>query len=100
MIEQYEDENVTRGTKRPRPEHVRKLLQVLDSTGTPVFYKGNIRATFTNNDLGSEELNRWREDFPHFYRDGSPIPAVLRRDRNCEEYGWTRSRISLPMVSA
>lgn len=85
---------------QPDPEHIRKLLLIMDATGTPVFYKGNIRDTFEKNDLGADELNRWREDFPPTYRDGTPIPAVVRRDRLCQVHAWTRSRIGLPMVAA
>ncbi len=83
---------------QPDPEHIRKLLLVMDTTGTPVFYKGNLRGLFDCNDLGSEELNRWREDIPGCYPDGTPIPAVMRRERMCDAYGWTRSRFSLPVV--
>ena len=75
---------------QPDAEHVRRLLKVMDATGTPVFYKGNIRPTFKT-DLGSPALNRWREDFPLVYRDGRPIPAVVRRQRLCREMGWTES---------
>jgi protein gp37 len=85
---------------QPDPEHVRKLLQVMDATNTPVFYKGNIAELFEKNDLGSDELNRWREDFPQAHRDGSPIPAVVRRQQNCERHGWTKSKLSLPMVAS
>jgi hypothetical protein len=84
---------------QPDPEHIRRLLLVMDATGTPVFYKGNIRGLFEANDLGTDELNRWREDFPCCYRDGTPIPTVVRRDRMSERHGWTRSRFSLPVVS-
>jgi|SRR5262245_19114 len=77
---------------QPDPEHIERLLQVLDATGTPVFYKGNIKPFFRQHDLGTEELNRWREDFPVRYRSGEFIPAVLRRQRECEKHGWTRSR--------
>jgi protein gp37 len=84
---------------QPDPDHIRKLLLVMDATGTPVFYKGNIREMFDANDLGTDELNRWREDFPRSYRDGSPIPAVIRRDRMCEVNGWTPSRLALPVIS-
>lgn len=77
---------------QPDPDHIRKLLEVLDATDTPVFYKGNIQALFEANDLGSDELNRWREDFPWTHRDGKPIPAVVRRDQQCIEHGWPRSR--------
>jgi protein gp37 len=83
---------------QPDPEHIRRLLTVMDSTRTPVFYKGNIQGLFEENDLGSEELNRWREDFPEIYRDGSPIPAVARRGQLCDEHGWTKTRLSLPLV--
>lgn len=85
---------------QPDPEHIRKLLLIMDATKTPVFFKGNIATLFEDNDLGSEELNRWREDFPQTYRNGTPIPAVVRRDRNCLIHGWTRSRVSLPMVTS
>jgi hypothetical protein len=47
---------------------------------------------FKANDLGSAELNRWREDFPSHYRDGSPIAAVNRRQALCLRHGWTLSR--------
>jgi protein gp37 len=83
---------------QPNPEHIRKLLEVMDATGTPVFYKGNIRALFEQNDLGTAELNRWREDFPRRYRDGTEIPAVLRRDQMAETFGWPRSRIPLQLA--
>ena len=79
---------------QPDPEHIRKLLTVMDATRTPVFYKGNIRPLFRDNDLGSDELNRWREDFPPTYRDGTPIPAVIARDQMCQLHGWTRSRFA------
>jgi protein gp37 len=84
---------------QPDPEHVRRLLLVMDATGTPVFYKGNIGPLFDAHDLGTDDLNRWREDFPHSYRDGTPIPAVLRRDRMAQAYGWMPSRVALPVVS-
>ena len=77
---------------QPDVTHVRKLLEVMDASRTPVFYKGNIKPLFESNDLGGEELNRWREDFPLSYRDGSPIPAVVRRQGRCEQYGWTKAR--------
>jgi hypothetical protein len=85
---------------QPDPEHVRKLLVVLDATRTPVFYKGNVRGLFAAHDLGGAELNRWREDFPAAYRDGTPIPAVARRARQSEVHCWTRPRIGLATVSA
>lgn len=96
---------------QPDPQHVRNLLEVMDRTGTPVFYKGNIKATFDCDPFPTEELNRWREDFPVAYRDGSRIPAVMQRQRNCVTRGWTRSRgieleplasdltVSLPVLS-
>jgi hypothetical protein len=84
---------------QPDPEHIRKLLTVMDSTNTPVFYKGNIAPMFENCDLGSDELNRWREDFPQRYRDGTAIPAVARRERMCAVHGWTPLRVSLPVIS-
>jgi hypothetical protein len=39
---------------------------------------------FDREDLGNDRLNRWREDFPLAYRDGKPIPAVARRQRQCD----------------
>jgi hypothetical protein len=83
---------------QPDPEHIRKLLVVMDATGTPVFHKGNIRGLFEANDLGAAELNRWREDFPAAYRDGTPIPAVARRERMAAAHGWARPRLSLPVM--
>lgn len=77
---------------QPDPRNVAKLLAILDATGTPVFYKGNIRPLFKANDLGTAEFNRWREDFPASYRDGATIPAVARRQENCRRYGWQQSR--------
>ncbi len=85
---------------QPSVEHIRNLLLVMDATATPAFFKGNIQPLFEASDLGSDELNRWREDFPRTYRDGTPIPAVVRRDQMCQTHGWTRSRQSLPMVDA
>jgi hypothetical protein len=63
---------------------------------TPVFYKGNSGPLFAHYDFGDEQLNRWREDFPVRYRDGSEIPAVVERQRQCAKRGWTRT--SLPLV--
>jgi protein gp37 len=83
---------------QPEVEHVKKLLQVMDATRTPVFFKGNIQPLFDANDLGTDELNRWREDFPRTYRDGKEIPAVKRREQMCAEHGWTAPRFSLPVV--
>jgi protein gp37 len=74
---------------QPDVGHVRRLLEVMDATGTPVFFKGNIRPLFDAHDLGSDELNRWREDFPVADREGRPIPAVVRRQVQCVEQGWT-----------
>ena len=82
---------------QPDVGHVRKLLEVMDATGTPVFFKGNIKPLFDSHDLGSEELNRWREDFPAAYRDGRPIPAVVRRQILCVRHGWTRTQgVAIP----
>jgi protein gp37 len=81
---------------QPDPSHVASLLSVLDATQTPVFYKGNIRPLFDQHDFGDEQLNRWREDFPIRYRDGSAIPAVAERQKQCAKRGW--ARISLPTV--
>ena len=69
---------------QPDPAHVANLLPAFAST--PVFYKGNIKACIEGNGLG-----RWREDFPAFYRDGSPIAAVQQRQDNAIEYGWARN---------
>jgi protein gp37 len=82
------------GPKYFQPDHVhiRNLLEVMDATNTPVFYKGNIRKLFTGRDLGTADLNRWREDFPTTYRDGRPIAAVARRQEQCKLHGWTPSR--------
>lgn len=80
---------------QPDPAHVRNLLQVMDATETPVFYKGNIRAMFEH-DLGTAALNRWREDFPLADRDGRPIPAVVRRQTLCRRHGWT---LATPMMT-
>src|SRR5262249_13179039 len=77
---------------QPDAAHIRKLLEVMDATGTPVFYKGNIKPLLESGDLGGEALNRWREDFPLSYKGGSPIPAVVRRQDRCEQYGWTKAR--------
>lgn len=77
---------------QPDPQHIHRLLTVMDATATPIFYKGNIRPLFKANDLGSDELNRWREDFPGRYRDGAPIAAVIERQRNCQRHGWALSR--------
>lgn len=77
---------------QPAAEHIGKLLDVVDSTGTPVFYKGNIKPLFKAHDFGTLELNRWREDFPTAYSDGAEIPAVTRRQKECRRLGWTISR--------
>lgn len=68
---------------QPEASHIQKLLDIFDATNTPVFFKGNIRPLITK--MGG----RWREDFPATYRDGSPIPAVLRRQEMAHEHGWT-----------
>lgn len=81
---------------QPDPEHIRNLLDTLDFTRTPVFFKGNLGGLFEAHDLGEPRLNRWREDFPLTYRDGKPIPAVARRQRQCAKHGWTK--IALPLT--
>jgi protein gp37 len=81
---------------QPDPTHIENLLRIMDASSTPVFYKGNIGALFDLHDFGSENLNRWREDFPTHYRDGSEIPAIVERQNKCQEYGWPR--ISLPLA--
>lgn len=91
---------------QPKPEHVRDLLEVLDATRTPVFFKGNLAPTLDSHEYwmtiealqSRETLRRWREDFPTHYRDGSPIEAVERRQRECGKHGWTK--IALQQVNA
>lgn len=78
---------------QPKADDIKKLLEVLDPTETPVFYKGNIRPMFASNDLGSPELNRWREDFPTINHDGSEIVAVSERQRRCRQYGWSENTV-------
>lgn len=41
---------------QPEPEHVRRLLAVLDEQGVPVFFKGNMRQC--------EAARPWREELP------------------------------------
>src|SRR5205823_5696527 len=76
---------------QPDAEHIRRLLELMDATKTPVFYKGNIKPLFTSHDFGSDELNRWREDFPSCYRCGELIAAVVRRQAECRQNGWPLS---------
>jgi protein gp37 len=83
-------------TFQPDPAHVRHLLEVMDATKTPVFFKGNIKGLFDSTSLGGDDLDRWREDFPPAYRDGGPIPAVARRQEMCARHSWRR--ISLPVA--
>lgn len=73
---------------QPEPSYVEHLLDVLDKGKTAVFYKGNLRPTFMFHDFGSPERNRWREDFPAWYRDGKYIPAVWRRQGLAGKHGW------------
>jgi protein gp37 len=68
---------------QPEPDHVAKLLEVFDRSGTPVFFKGNVKATIK--ELGG----RWREDFPWANRIGEAIPAVVRRQEQARLHGWT-----------
>src|ERR1700755_1200201 len=74
---------------QPDPAHVELLLRVMDSARTPGCYKGNLEPLFEQHDFGDADLNRWREDFPATYRDGTEIPAVAERQRRCEQHGWT-----------
>jgi protein gp37 len=74
---------------QPDPVHIVRLLEFMDATNTPVFYKGNIRPLFRAHDFDSPRLARWREDFPTAYSDGSPIPAVQARQLDCRRHGWT-----------
>jgi hypothetical protein len=83
---------------QPDPGHVRRLLELLDATGTPVFFKGNLRPLFDGHDFGSDALNRWREDVPIVYRDGTPIPAVAARQRACRRHGCALSLPVLPTL--
>lgn len=85
-----------RRTYQPDPAHVEHLLRVLDANRTPVYFKSNLEPTFADHDFGEANLNRWREDFPAKYRDGTEIPAVAERQRRCVEHGWTR--INLPVL--
>lgn len=80
---------------QPDPEHVHRLLEVFDASWTPVFYKGNISATFRDYDFGDPNLQRWREDFPLV--NGQMPPAVARRQELCAVHGWTPSTF-LPEV--
>lgn len=50
----------TNGPKvyQPNPDHVTRLLEVLDRQGVPVFFKGNI--------WGNPAIDEWREYFPGF----------------------------------
>jgi protein gp37 len=79
---------------QPAAVHIRNLLGAMDATATPVFYKGNIKPLFKSNNLGSPALNRWREDFPALCH-GLPIPAVERRQRECQTHGWTRMALEM-----
>jgi protein gp37 len=76
---------------QPDAAHVRSLLELMDATKTPVFFKGNIEDTFKVNDFGTPELNRWREDFPFVYRNGEAIAAVEARQEKCRKNGWPLS---------
>ena len=80
---------------QPAPAHVERLLRVLDVRPTAVFYKGNLRSLFRAHDNGDPGLNRWREDFPIRYRDGSEIAAVAERQKMCQKHGWTRVSLSV-----
>jgi hypothetical protein len=59
----------------------------MDATLTLVFYMGNIKPLFDQHNFGDDRLNRWREDFPTRYRDGSRIPAVAERQTQCAKRG-------------
>jgi len=58
----------TNGPKvyQPNPEHVRRLLDVFDHQGVPVFFKGNI--------WGNPAIDEWREYFPGFEK--SPFMSM------------------------
>jgi protein gp37 len=89
---------------QPDARHVDRLLDVLDGQGVPVFYKGNIEATFETYDFGTAAKNRWREDFP--VRPSGrgataipgPAPAVVRRQAQARVHGWTLNTL-LPEVA-
>lgn len=85
---------------QPNPEYIKRLLNFMDATETPVFYKGNIRPMFQAHDFQQNRLNRWREDFPTRYSDGSVILAVARRQELCAKYGWTRTVAMTPDLAA
>jgi protein gp37 len=76
---------------QPEAVHVRELLDLMDQTRTPVFFKGNLGPLMAPKPFHSERLDRWREDFPARYRDGSAIPAIDRRHERCRLYGWPLS---------
>lgn len=72
---------------QPDAEHIQRLLELMDATKTPVFFKGNISDTIERG-FSSDALNRWREDFPVAYRTGEVIPAVDERQQRCKQFGW------------
>lgn len=86
----------TNGPQKFMPEesHIEKLLDVFDASGTAVFFKGNIRKL-----IDTRPDWRWREDFPIAYRDGSPIPAVYRRQENAKRHGWPLNQVMLEAES-
>lgn len=80
---------------QPDAAHVKPLLKLFDATGTSIFFKGNIKPTFEENDFGSSALNRWREDFP-VMTHGQIIPAVVRRQQQAREHGWALNAFLTP----
>lgn len=70
----------TNGRKKYQPEaqFVQDLIDLFDSTSTPVFFKGNL-----------EWLPR-REDFPVVAGYGDT--AVLNRQENAKKYNWPQNR--------
>lgn len=76
---------------QPEADHVERLLELFDASGTAVFFKGNLRPL-----LRAHLLGPWREDFPAAGRDGHPIPAVVRRQWRCLEFGWRPSEFPAP----
>ena len=86
---------------QPDPGHIKRLLELMDATETPVFFKGNIESLFDAHNFGTVALNRWREDFP-LTCHGYPIPAVERRQAMCREHDWpedVKHRKPLPVIA-
>ncbi len=72
---------------QPDADHVARLLDIFDASGTAVFFKGNVRPLIES----EPQLGKWREDFPATTWPGVPIPAVIRRQKRCARFGWMPS---------